>query len=72
MGWKPDPLLLELFESAQKELAEALEILQRLHDDPGAPRQAHVTAQTCRIAKLRSAIEALEGALEQRSSRIVH
>lgn len=72
MGWKPDPLLLELFESAQKELAEALGILQRLHDDPAGAGQAQVTAQNCRIAKLRSAIEALEGALEQRSSRIVH
>ena len=72
MGWKPDPLLLELFESAQRELAEALGILQRLQDDPGGPGQAQVTAQKCRIAKLRSAIEALESALEQRSSRIVH
>ena len=30
MGWKPDPLLLELFESAQKELAEALGILPEI------------------------------------------
>ena len=72
MRWKPDALLLDLFESIQKELAEALEVLQRRRDGPNNLPAAQMSAQTDKIAKLNGAIEALEGALERRGSRMVH
>ena len=72
MRWQPDALLLDLFESVQKELAEALEVLQRRRDGPNNLPEAQMSAQTDKIAKLNGAIEALESALERRGSRMVH
>jgi hypothetical protein len=72
MGWQPDPLLLDLFESVQKELADALEVLQRRRESPNDQPTAQMSAQTDKVARLSGAIEALEGALERRNSRMVH
>ena len=72
MGWQPDPLLLELFDSVQRELADALEGLQRRRECPSDQPTARLSAQTQKVAKLSGALEALEGALERRNNRMVH
>ncbi len=48
MGWQPDPLLLELFDSVQRELADALEGLQRRRECPSDQPVAQLSAQTKR------------------------
>jgi hypothetical protein len=72
MFFRPDPLLLELFDSLHKDLATALERRQRLSDvDPGGSA-VRLPEQTDTIARLRVAVAALEGAIERRDSRIIH
>ena len=72
MAWTPNRLLLEMYEAVQKELAAALELLQgrqRIASDCPDPLLVDHTRQ---IAALRSAMAALEGALERPESRIIH
>ena len=72
MAWQPDPLLLELFETVEKELANALEVAQRRRDTGTDLPAELIRDQTNKVASLRVAIAALEGALERRQSRLVH
>lgn len=72
MAREPDPLLLELFESVQKELATALEALDRSRNAGSEVAQALIADETIRVGNLTSALAALEGALEIAQSRMVH
>lgn len=69
----PDPLLLELFDSVEKELASALEEGQRLSGRAADTENARmVSIQLQKIARLRIALQALEKALDGRHSVVVH
>jgi transposase len=71
--WHPDPLLLELFDSVEKELACALEEGQRLSGRAADPEVSRLIAiHLQKIARLRIALEALEKALDARHSAFVH
>ena len=72
MDWQPDRLLLEMFESLQKEFASALEVLQRRQESGTDTSDPQLRDSIGKIAKLRNAMEALEVALERPESRIVH
>ena len=68
-----DPLLLELFDSVEKELASALEEGQRLSGRAADAENARMVAiQLQKIARLRIALHALEKALDDRHSVVVH
>jgi len=70
MAWQPDPLLLELFEAVQRELATALDTRERQHE--AQTDESAAAAHATKIGSLRSTLAALEGALERVQSRIVH
>lgn len=72
MAREADPLLLELFESVQKELATALEALERSRNAGSGVSPALITDETNRVGSLTSALAALEGALDIAQSRMVH
>ena len=73
MKWHPDPLLLELFDSVEKELASALEEAQRLTARTADPENTRLIAtQIQKIARLRIALGALEQALDGHNSIVVH
>ena len=67
-----NPLLLELFESACWDLAQALERRQRLSNDCGEQELANAAEQRQRIADLEVVMNGLEGALDRRESGILH
>jgi hypothetical protein len=67
-----NPLLLELFESACQDLAQALERRQRLSNDCGDQEVANAAEQRQRIAHLEIVMNGLEGALDRREGGIVH
>jgi hypothetical protein len=71
MAREPDPLLLELFESVQKELVTALEALERRRN-AGHDMPAETTEEASRVGSLKAALASLEGALEIVQSRMVH
>lgn len=72
MERQADPLLLELFESLDNELAMALEARHRQLDGTVAAPGDATIHQLQRIASLRRAIAALEGALDRHESAIIH
>lgn len=72
MAWQPDLLLLEMFETVQRDLAAALETLQRRQEIASDCPDALLVEHMQRITALRSVMAALEGALEQPESRIIH
>jgi len=72
MAWTPDRLLLEMFDAVEKELGAALELLQRQQEIASECPDPQVIDQMRKIAALRSAMAALEGALERPESRIIH
>lgn len=67
-----NPLLLDLFESVYRDLAEALERQQRLSNVGDDQELADAAEQLERIAKLEIAMAALEGALDRRENGILH
>jgi hypothetical protein len=67
-----NPLLLELFESVYRDLAQALERRQHLSNVCGDQEVANAAEQRQRIAKLEIVMNGLEGALDLRESGIVH
>jgi hypothetical protein len=74
MASQADPLVLELIESVQKELAEVLEARQRVTDTP-SDHDRDLTLEIEQIRKidqLKVTLAGLEGALERRYSRLVH
>ena len=72
MTWKPDFLLLQIIEAVEKELAVALDVLQRSQeiasDCPNPLTCEHIR----KVTALRSTMAALEGALRRPASRIIH
>jgi hypothetical protein len=71
MVW-PDLLLLEMFETVQKDLAAALEVLQRRQESERDASNPLVLRHMRKIAELQRVMAALESALERRESRIIH
>ena len=67
-----NPLLLELFESVCRDLAQALERRQRLSNDCGGRELANAAEERLRIANLEIVVNGLESALDRRESGIVH
>lgn len=72
MTWKPDVLLLQIIEAVEKELAVALDVLQRSQEIASDCPNPQVCEQIRKVAVLRSTLAALEGALKRPASRIVH
>lgn len=72
MTWQPDPLLVEVFESVQLELARALEALERHRASDIHMPAAAVAEAAKKIGNLTNALAALEGALDIAQSRLVH
>jgi hypothetical protein len=72
MSWRPDPLLVALFESISQQLAAALEAQQIRNHGLTADSQESCSDAAGKIARLRTAIAELEGALERRDSRVIH
>lgn len=72
MALQLNPLLLELFESVSRDLAQALERRQRLSNVCGDQELANAAEQRQRIAKLEIAMNGLEGALDLRENGIIH
>ncbi len=70
---QPDPLLLEMFDSLQKELAGALEESERLADTaPDTGENVSRAIVLRKIDGLRIVLTELQVALERRHSRLVH
>lgn len=69
---QPDSLLQEMFEAVQKELATALERLPRRQEIGSDCPDPTLVEHMRKIDALRSAMAALEGALERPESRIIH
>jgi hypothetical protein len=72
MTWKPNVLLLQIMEAVEKELAVALDVLQRSQENATDCPNPLVCEQIRKVAALRSTLAALEGALKRPASRIVH
>jgi hypothetical protein len=71
MAWTPNRLLVEMYEAVQKELAAALERSPR-REIPSDGPEPSLVEHFRKIDALRSAMAALEGALERPESRIIH
>ena len=72
MTWQPDLLLLQIIEAVQKDLAAALDVLQRWQEIASDCPNPMLVAHVQKIAALRSTMAALEGALKRPVSRIIH
>ena len=72
MAWTPNRLLLEMYEAVQKELAAALERFPRRQEIASDGPEPSLVEHMRKIDALRSAMAALEGALERPESRIIH
>jgi hypothetical protein len=72
MTWKPDVLLLQIIEAVEKELAVALDVLQRSQEIATDCPNPLVSEHIRKVAALRSTLAALEGAVKRPASRIVH
>lgn len=67
-----DPLLIEVFDALQKELAAALEARERLPEAMPDAESASRATVLRKIAGLRIVLTELEVAIERGHSRLVH
>jgi hypothetical protein len=72
MAWRLDPFLVSFLDSVEQELAKALEMRHRRAAAHDEDESLAMRNQSDRIATLRSAIDALQAALERRDSPILH
>ena len=72
MTHQPDPLLLALFEAAQKDLAIALEAQKKLSDCLQQEHAQEAAAVAEKIAGLQFAVAAIEAAFDCRPSDLIH
>jgi hypothetical protein len=73
MSCQSDPLLIEVFDALQKELASALEARGLLPETtPDAVERVSRATVLRRIASLRFVLTQLQVAIERRHSRLVH
>jgi hypothetical protein len=73
MFCQADPLLIEIFDALQKELASALEARERLPEATSDPIERASRATVLRkIASLKIVLTELQVAIERRYSRLVH
>jgi hypothetical protein len=73
MFGQSDPLLIEVFDALQKELASALEARERLPETTSdAVESANRATVLTKIAGLRIVLTELQVAIERRHSPLVH
>jgi hypothetical protein len=73
MFGQSDPLLIEVFDALQKELASALEARERLPETTSdAVERANRATVLTKIAGLRIVLTELQVAIERRHSPLVH
>jgi hypothetical protein len=68
---QPDPLLLEVFDALERELARALEVRDTLPEPTSAVRRTSGAIVLRRITGLRIILAELQVAIERRHSRLV-